>query len=142
VGAQGDRVVPQLGQRSHHAAQPTAVHGVLFTIEPEYISAPAGTQESLGDEVCSRLPVIFNIRPQSQYSEVWQRFAVMRCRGNSTQWAQLLALIETLQTGDRLIVSELARLGRSLGPMVQIVERLFQRSAHLVATNEAIRFEG
>jgi DNA invertase Pin-like site-specific DNA recombinase len=54
----------------------------------------------------------------------------------------LLALIETLQTGDRLIVSELARLGRSLGPMVQIVERLFQRSAHLVATKEAIRFEG
>jgi hypothetical protein len=53
--------------------------------------------------------------------------------GSSTPWAQLLALIETLQTGDRLMVSELARLGRSLGQMVQIVERLLQRSVRLVA---------
>jgi DNA invertase Pin-like site-specific DNA recombinase len=61
--------------------------------------------------------------------------------GSSTPWAQLLALIETLQTGNRLMVSELARLGRSLGQMVQIVERLFQRGACLVATKEAIHFE-
>jgi DNA invertase Pin-like site-specific DNA recombinase len=33
----------------------------------------------------------------------------------------LLALIETLQTGDRLMVSELSRLGRSLGQILQIV---------------------
>jgi DNA invertase Pin-like site-specific DNA recombinase len=54
----------------------------------------------------------------------------------------LLGLIETLQTGDRLMVSELARLGRSLGQMVQIVERLLQRGVRLVAMKEAIRFEG
>jgi DNA invertase Pin-like site-specific DNA recombinase len=41
--------------------------------------------------------------------------------GSSTQRAQLLALIETLQTGDRLMVSELSRLGRSLGQILQIV---------------------
>jgi DNA invertase Pin-like site-specific DNA recombinase len=62
--------------------------------------------------------------------------------GSSTPWAQLLALIETLQTGDRLMVSELSRLGRSLGQMVQIVERLLQRGVRLVAMKEAIRFEG
>jgi DNA invertase Pin-like site-specific DNA recombinase len=62
--------------------------------------------------------------------------------GSSTPWAQLLALIETLQTGDRLMVSELARLGLSLGQMVQIVERLLQRGVRLVAMKEAIRFEG
>src|SRR5882724_1796210 len=66
----------------------------------------------------------------------------MRCRGSSTQWVQLLALIETLQTGDRLMVSELACLGRSLAQMVQIVERLLQRGVRLVAMKEAIRFEG
>jgi len=66
----------------------------------------------------------------------------MRCRGSSTQWAQLLALIETLQTGDRLMVSELACLGRSLAQMVQIVERLLQRGVRLVAMKEAIRLEG
>jgi DNA invertase Pin-like site-specific DNA recombinase len=62
--------------------------------------------------------------------------------GSSTPWAQLLALIQTLQTGDRLMVSELARLGRSLGQMVQIVERLLQRGVRLVAMKDAIRFEG
>lgn len=66
----------------------------------------------------------------------------MRCRGSSTPRTQLLALIETLQTGDRLMVSELSRLGRSLGQMVQIVERLLQRGVRLVAMKEAIRFEG
>ena len=34
--------------------------------------------------------------------------------GSSTQREQLLGLIETLKPGDRLIVSELSRLGRSL----------------------------
>lgn len=62
--------------------------------------------------------------------------------GSSTQRAQLLALIETLQTGDRLMVSELSRLGRSLGQILQIVERLLQRGVRLVAMEEAIRFEG
>jgi DNA invertase Pin-like site-specific DNA recombinase len=62
--------------------------------------------------------------------------------GSSTQRAQLLALIETLQTGDRLMVSELSRLGRSLGQILQIVERLLQRGVRLVAMKEAIRFEG
>lgn len=40
------------------------------------------------------------------------------------------------------MVSELSRLGRSLGQMVQIVERLLQRGVRLVAMKEAIRFEG
>jgi DNA invertase Pin-like site-specific DNA recombinase len=62
--------------------------------------------------------------------------------GSSAQRAQLLALIETLQTGDRLMVSELSRLGRSLGQILQIVERLLQRGVRLVAMKEAIRFEG
>jgi len=62
--------------------------------------------------------------------------------GSSTQRAQLLALIETLQTGDRLMVSELSRLGRSLGQILQIVECLLQRGVRLVAMKEAIRFEG
>jgi DNA invertase Pin-like site-specific DNA recombinase len=62
--------------------------------------------------------------------------------GSSTQRAQLLALIETLQPGDRLMVSELSRLGRSLGQILQIVERLLQRGVRLVAMKEAIRFEG
>ncbi len=50
--------------------------------------------------------------------------------------------IERLSAGDRLIVSELSRLGRSLGQIIQIVETLVTRKIRFVAIKEAIRFEG
>jgi DNA invertase Pin-like site-specific DNA recombinase len=62
--------------------------------------------------------------------------------GSPAQRAQLLELLEALHPGDRLMVSELARLGRSLGQILQIVDRLLQRGVRLVAMKEAIRFEG
>jgi DNA invertase Pin-like site-specific DNA recombinase len=59
-----------------------------------------------------------------------------------SQRAHVLALIETLSSGDRLIVSELSRLGRSLGQILQIVDHLVQKGVRLVAIKEAIRLEG
>ena len=40
------------------------------------------------------------------------------------QREELLQMIEALQPGDRLIVSELSRLGRSLSQILQIIDRL------------------
>src|SRR3954471_21654731 len=51
-------------------------------------------------------------------------------------------LLGTLATGDRLIVSELSRLGRSLGQVIRIVDELVKRKVRFVAIKEAIRFEG
>lgn len=51
-------------------------------------------------------------------------------------------LLGTLAEGDRLIVSELSRLGRSLGQVIRIVEELVKRKVLFVAIKEAIRFEG
>ena len=51
-------------------------------------------------------------------------------------------LLEVLKDGDRLVVSELSRLGRSLGQVIRIVEELVRRKIHFVAIKEAIRFEG
>jgi DNA invertase Pin-like site-specific DNA recombinase len=62
--------------------------------------------------------------------------------GSPAQRAQWLELLEALHPGDRLMVSELSRLGRSLGQILQIVDQLLQRGVHLVAMKEAIRFEG
>jgi len=62
--------------------------------------------------------------------------------GSPAQRQQLLALIDTLQPGDRLIVSELSRLGRSLNQILQIVDRLIDKGVRLVAIKESIRFEG
>src|SRR6266850_5044251 len=60
----------------------------------------------------------------------------------ATQKEQLLQFIDSLQKGDRLLVSELSRLGRSLGQILQIVERLIQKGVGLVAIKEAIVFDG
>jgi DNA invertase Pin-like site-specific DNA recombinase len=44
--------------------------------------------------------------------------------------------------GDRLDVSELSRLGRSLSQVFQIVDELVKRKVRSIAIKEAIRFEG
>src|SRR5215831_18499269 len=51
-------------------------------------------------------------------------------------------LLGALATGDRLVVSELSRLGRSLGQVIQIVDDLMKRKVRFIAIKEAIRFEG
>ena len=53
--------------------------------------------------------------------------AVHSAAGSRPQREQLLGLLDTLQPGDRFIVSELSRLGRSLAQILQIVERLISR---------------
>ena len=51
-------------------------------------------------------------------------------------------LLDLLKEGDRLVVSELSRLGRSLGQVIHIVEELVHRKILFVAIKETIRFEG
>ena len=46
------------------------------------------------------------------------------------------------ERGDRLIVSELSRLGRSLGQVIQIVDTLVHRKVRFTAVKEGITFEG
>lgn len=43
---------------------------------------------------------------------------------------------------DRLVVSELSRLGRSLGQVIQLVDELVKRKVRFTAIKENIRFEG
>src|SRR3954467_10140013 len=51
-------------------------------------------------------------------------------------------LLGSLEAGDRLVISELSRLGRSLGQVIQLVDELVKRKARFVAIKENIRFEG
>src|SRR4051812_48193480 len=51
-------------------------------------------------------------------------------------------LLAALESGDRLVVSELSRLGRSLGQVIQLVEELVKRKVRFTAIKEGIRFEG
>jgi DNA invertase Pin-like site-specific DNA recombinase len=51
-------------------------------------------------------------------------------------------MLERLAPGDRLIVSELSRLGRSLGQVIHIVDELVKRKIRFTAIKESIHFEG
>jgi DNA invertase Pin-like site-specific DNA recombinase len=52
-------------------------------------------------------------------------------------------LLGALEAGDRLVVSELSRLGRSsLGQVIQLVDELVKRRVRFTAIKEGIRFEG
>jgi len=51
-------------------------------------------------------------------------------------------LFGELVVGDRLVVSELSRLGRSLSQVIQLVDDLVKRKVRFIAIKEAIRFEG
>jgi DNA invertase Pin-like site-specific DNA recombinase len=51
-------------------------------------------------------------------------------------------LLERLAPKDRLIVSELSRLGRSLGQVIHIVDELLRRKIRFTAIKEDIHFEG
>jgi DNA invertase Pin-like site-specific DNA recombinase len=51
-------------------------------------------------------------------------------------------VLEQVQPGDLILVSELSRLGRSVGQIIQLVDRLIKQRVQLVAMKENIRLNG
>ena len=51
-------------------------------------------------------------------------------------------LLETIETGDTLIVAELSRLGRSVGQMLSLVDQLIKKQVKLISLKENIRLDG
>jgi DNA invertase Pin-like site-specific DNA recombinase len=51
-------------------------------------------------------------------------------------------LLEQVHAGDLILVSELSRLGRSVGQIIRLVDRLLQQQVQLVAIKGHIRLNG
>ena len=51
-------------------------------------------------------------------------------------------LLDQVHPGDLILVSELSRLGRSVGQIIQLVDRLLQQQVRLVAIKENIQLNG
>jgi DNA invertase Pin-like site-specific DNA recombinase len=51
-------------------------------------------------------------------------------------------LFELLNVGDRLVVSELSRLGRSVGQIIQLVDYLIKKKVAFIAIKENIKLNG
>ena len=62
--------------------------------------------------------------------------------GKTQKVRRLDELMDQVEPGDRLIVSELSRLGRSLGQVIDLVDTLVKRQIAFIAIKENIRFEG
>lgn len=60
----------------------------------------------------------------------------------STKERKLDALFEKLKAGDTLIISELSRLGRSLGQVIRIVDELAKNKIKLIAIKENLIIDG
>jgi DNA invertase Pin-like site-specific DNA recombinase len=55
---------------------------------------------------------------------------------------QLDVLLEELRPGDRLVISELSRLARSVGQIIQIMDELVKAKISLVSIKDGIRLDG
>lgn len=60
----------------------------------------------------------------------------------STKERRIDQILEQLSSGDTLIVSELSRMGRSVGEIITIVDTLSGRKIRLLAVKEGIRLDG
>ena len=63
---------------------------------------------------------------QKQRLTVDEFVETRRSSQHAAQRRELMERVEALQRGDRLIVSELSRLGRSLAQILDIIDRLIQ----------------
>lgn len=60
----------------------------------------------------------------------------------STKERKIDLLLEQLDSGDTLIVSELSRIGRSVGEIITTVDSLVKKKIRLLAVKEGIRLNG
>jgi DNA invertase Pin-like site-specific DNA recombinase len=60
----------------------------------------------------------------------------------STQARRIDEMLANLESGDLLLVSELSRLGRSVGQIIQIVDILIKQQIRFVAVKESIKING
>ena len=60
----------------------------------------------------------------------------------STKDRKIDRLMEDLKVGDKLIVSELSRVGRSVGEIITTIDTLVKKKIRFVAVKENIRLDG
>ena len=79
---------------------------------------------------------------QKQKWPVSEFIEVSASSRRSPQERQIHVLLDRLHAGDRLIVSELSRMGRSVGEVIGVVDKLVKNKIALVSIKESLRLEG
>ena len=79
---------------------------------------------------------------QQEHLEISAFVELSMSSRRSTKDRQIDRLLIQLEAGDTLIVSELSRMGRSVGEIITTVDTLVQQRIRLLAIKEGIRLEG
>lgn len=79
---------------------------------------------------------------QKEKIEVDQFVEITVSSRKTTKERKIDLLLEQLETGDMLIVSELSRMGRSVGEIITTVDTLVKKKIRFIAVKEGIRLNG
>ena len=101
-----------------------------------YLRVSTARQDASGQ----RLAILEYARRQGlRIDDFIEATASARTNAKHRRLDQLMAVLEP---GDQLVVSELSRVGRSLGEVVALLDAIAKASVAFVAVKENIRFEG
>src|SRR6516162_6299199 len=78
---------------------------------------------------------------RQEHREIGEFMALQVSSRRSPRERQIDVLLQRLAPGDTLIVSELSRLGRSVGEIITTVDTLVHQRIQLIAIKEGIRLE-
>ena len=106
------------------------------SVNPAYLRVSTARQ----DAGSQRLAILEYARREGlRIDDFIEATASTRTNAKRRRLDQLMAALES---GDRLVVSELSRLGRSLGEVVAMLDTVAKAGVIFVAIKENIRFEG
>jgi len=77
-----------------------------------------------------------------EHREIGEFMELQVSSRRSPKERQLDVLLARLEPGDTLMVSELSRMGRSVGEIITTVDSLVKKHIRLIAIKEGIRLEG
>lgn len=112
----------------------------LFVAAPMRTIAYLRISTGLQDLAAQRLAILDYASEKRFHIDHFVEVQVSSRKGRDRR--RIDEVLESLSAGDRLVVSELSRLGRSLGQVIQIIEDLVKRKIRFIAIKEKITFEG
>jgi DNA invertase Pin-like site-specific DNA recombinase len=87
-----------------------------------------------------RLAILEHAHQAGEKIDEWMEVSISSRK--TTKQRRIDELVERVQKGDKVIVAELSRLGRSVGQIAMLVDELVKRGVTLISLKESIKLNG
>jgi DNA invertase Pin-like site-specific DNA recombinase len=87
-----------------------------------------------------RLAILEHAHREGEKIDEWMEVSISSRK--TTKQRRIDELVERVQKGDKVIVAELSRLGRSVGQIAMLVDELVKRGVTLISLKESIKLNG